>query len=65
MKRDAVTKIPIPDVQRDGVEHWPVMAEWQRCKHSMCSLKSSLKCLKCQVHLCLNKNTNGFTDFNM
>ncbi|XP_046684702.1 piggyBac transposable element-derived protein 4-like [Homalodisca vitripennis] len=60
-KKGPCVNIPIPDVRKDGVGHWPsVVEDRQRCKQ-----KSSIMCEKCKVHLCLNKGKNCFVDFHL
>lgn len=34
--------------------------ERQRCKYPGCMGKSFIKCRKCEIYLCLNKNRNCF-----
>ncbi|XP_046662980.1 piggyBac transposable element-derived protein 3-like [Homalodisca vitripennis] len=53
---------PEVDVRKDGLGHWPVVAEdRQRCKKSGCKGITTVKFNKCQVHLCLTKNRNCFS----
>ncbi len=65
-KRRGPTKaIPITDIRTDGIGHWPkVVEERQRCKKPNCACKTNVICRKCNVHLCLNKNNDCFTDFH-
>lgn len=54
---------PVIDSQKDEYNHFPVYdAKRQRCK--LCpratSMFSHVKCLKCNVYLCLNKDRNCF-----
>jgi len=54
---------PSEDVRFDNVDHWPNPTdERQRCKH--CSNYSRMKCIKCDIYLCLNKNKNCFRLFH-
>ncbi|XP_055295742.1 uncharacterized protein LOC129565192 [Sitodiplosis mosellana] len=52
----------------DGIEHYPDADEsyvtGTRCKREGCKLKSKFFCLKCQVHLCIKRNTNCFQIFH-
>jgi hypothetical protein len=56
-----------PDVQKDRVGHFPIYDKFrQRCK--LCPRRkaafSYIKCEKCNVHLCLNKDRNCFLLFH-
>ncbi|XP_014675102.1 PREDICTED: piggyBac transposable element-derived protein 3-like [Priapulus caudatus] len=64
LKKNRVNPRPIADVQYDHIDHLPLYVdERQRCK--CCSEKfSQVKCQKCGVHLCLNKNRNCFIAFH-
>lgn len=65
-KRNATKPIPQSDVRRDQVGHFPVKKEQrQRCKKPNCGLKTSTFYVKCQIHLCLNKNRNCFSEFHL
>ena len=60
MPKQAVVKAqerPSENSQGDCVDHFPVWdTKRQRCKFSGCdSGFSYVKCMKCNVHLCLNK----------
>lgn len=65
-KRSATTAyIPPKDVRLDGQSHWPLCTqERQRCKFPKCSSFSYMKCSKCGLHFCLNKNNNCFHKFH-
>ena len=57
---------PVPDVRFDLIEHWPqsIDGEPQRCKLENCCGRSRIQCMKCNVHLCLNKHRNCFHAFH-
>lgn len=57
---------PVPDVRFDLIEHWPqsIDGEPQRCKLEKCGGRSRIQCMKCNVHLCLNKHRNCFHAFH-
>lgn len=60
-KRQPATEVPLVEVLLDGVDHLPIWEETrQRCKYPGCTGKSFIKCQKCQIHLCLNKERNCF-----
>ena len=59
-KRGPTASPPTIDVRIDGVGHWPLASESQGCKFPGCKSKSTIKCKKCEVHLCLNKTSNCF-----
>lgn len=65
-KRSATTAyIPPKDVRQDSFSHWPIHDETrQRCKIPGCKSFSFIKCSKCGLHLCLNKNNNCFVKFH-
>ena len=63
-KRGSATPIPDIDIRRDQIGHMPVVDVRQRCKLPLCKGQSVFKCVKCQVHLCLNKNSNCFVAFH-
>ena len=56
---------PPREIRLDGHNHLP---EWsqsrERCKAEDCSSLSYIKCAKCNVHLCLNKDRNCFARFH-
>lgn len=55
--RGPATVMPTQEVRSDAVGHWPVVeSERQRCKLPHCKGQTVIKCAKCTVHLCLNKN---------
>ena len=52
------------DIRRDQIGHMPVvMGSRQRCKPSSCKRQTVFKCIKCEVLLCLHKNSNSFIRF--
>ena len=56
-RRGPTKAIPTQDVRADAVGHWPqIDSVRQRCKFPKCTGHTSIKCTKCDVHLCLNKN---------
>uniref|UniRef100_A0A3Q1JQK9 PiggyBac transposable element-derived protein domain-containing protein n=1 Tax=Anabas testudineus TaxID=64144 RepID=A0A3Q1JQK9_ANATE len=56
------TVVP-PDVIRDGIDHFPTWETRQRCKHCTGHF-SHVYCVKCSVHLCLNKDRNCFLAYH-
>ena len=66
IQRSAVTSyVPPKDVRLDGASHWPLYQEIrQRCKYPPCKSFSYIKCQKCGLHFCLNKNNNCFLKFH-
>lgn len=63
-RRGPAASIPAKDVRKDKFAHWPAPCDRQRCKLPGCKKKSTIKCQKCDVHLCLNKSSNCFYDFH-
>lgn len=66
-KKRRVEKAPRPvaDVRYDGVGHWPeYYPNKSRCKLCIKSY-SRMKCGKCNVSLCLNKEKNCFLKFHV
>lgn len=65
-KKGPVQVIPVKEVRRDGIEHWPTWAEKQiRCKYPDCKGYSQIICEKCGVALCFTKKKNCFKNFHM
>ncbi|XP_041356143.1 piggyBac transposable element-derived protein 3-like [Gigantopelta aegis] len=67
VKRPKSSKLVAPDVRSDEYNHFPTWDKSrQRCK--LCPAAkpffSYVKCQKCQVHLCLNKDRNCFYAFH-
>ncbi|XP_076036256.1 uncharacterized protein LOC143022126 isoform X1 [Oratosquilla oratoria] len=63
-RKGRVTPVPTKDIRMDSVGHWPLPSDCQRCKFPGCKRKATMKCSKCQVHLCLNKQSNCFLSFH-
>lgn len=63
--RSPAKAIPILDIRLYAVGHWPVVESGrQSCKRPNCKGQTVIKCAKCNVHLCLNKNKNCFREFH-
>lgn len=59
-----VNPAPVADVRFDGICHFPTYGEKrQRCRHCPGGF-AYVKCEKCSVHLCLNKNRNCFLAYH-
>lgn len=57
--------VPPKDVRMDETSHWPSYdSSRQRCKLPTCKSFSFIKCMKCGLHFCLNKNKNCFVKFH-
>ena len=53
------------DIRKDGVGHWPSFHETRgTCKYPGCNLKKHMFCMKCEVHLCCDRENNCFYDFH-
>ena len=56
---------PIQQLRTDQISYWP---EWtparNRCKLPGCTSLSSVKCCKCGLNLCFNKDRNCCTTFH-
>lgn len=64
-KRRILGPRPINDVRYDGIGHWPEHSDnKQRCKLCI-KAYSRMKCKKCEIYLCLNKNNNCFFNFHV
>lgn len=63
-KKGRVAPTPAKDIRMDSVGHWPIPSERQRCKLPGCKNKATIKCSKCEVHLCLNKKSNCYLLFH-
>ncbi|KAG0437065.1 hypothetical protein HPB47_017619 [Ixodes persulcatus] len=64
-KRGPMKVVPVASVRTDSTGHWPVVKETrQRCKLPHCKGQTVFMCVKCNTHLCLNKNSNCFYDFH-
>lgn len=65
-KRKRRIDLPLPEIANDGLDHLPAYThERQLCKMYGCSGKSYIKCEKCNIHLCLNKDRNCFKSFHL
>jgi len=59
-----VSSQPVKDVRFDGIDHFPAYEKKrQRCKNCPDGF-AFVKCSKCGVHLCLNKNKNCFAAYH-
>ncbi|CAK1590883.1 unnamed protein product [Parnassius mnemosyne] len=59
----AVVALP-KDIRKDGVDHWPQVGGSLRCKYPQCKGNSTIRCSKCGINLCLNKNNNCFENYH-
>lgn len=65
-KKGPTHYIPPQDIRRDQTGHWPVPLENKmRCKYPKCTSFTRMKCSKCGVGLCLNRNNNCFLNFHV
>lgn len=70
IKKCSASPIPPRDVRTDLVQHFPIYNDKKtnksqnRCKNGSCKYFTDLKCMKCNVFLCLNKNRNCFLEFH-
>ncbi|XP_028396032.1 piggyBac transposable element-derived protein 2-like [Dendronephthya gigantea] len=63
-KKKEVNPAPVTDVRFDGVGHMPSYEDKrQRCRNCPEGF-AFVKCVKCKVHLCLNKNRNCFLAYH-
>ncbi|KAK3726791.1 hypothetical protein RRG08_058443 [Elysia crispata] len=63
MENTCKRKGPVDDVRKDGIDHfpyWSVKRDW--C--SYCNAHAHLKCFKCNVSLCVNKDRNCFLAYH-
>ncbi|XP_072047401.1 piggyBac transposable element-derived protein 3-like [Amphiura filiformis] len=65
-KRAKPAERPVQDVRYDGYRHFPACIKelGQRCKYEGCKSRSRVKCVKCEVFLCLSKDKNCFLAFH-
>lgn len=57
---------PLNSTRYDQYNHFPVITKDSvRCKNEGCNKKDVVKCKKCNVHLCLMKRRNCFTNFHL
>lgn len=64
-KRVKAADVPT-NVRHDKFDHWPLLMDMKnamRCKMDGCKKKTMFHCSKCQVFLCVNKNS-CFLDFH-
>lgn len=63
-KKYKIAPRPTDDVRFDSVDHWPLpTADKQRCKNCI-NYYSQMKCMKCDLYLCLNQKRNCFLYFH-
>ena len=63
-KRPAQT-IPEKLMRYDRIGHFPIVEKTRRiCKSQGCKGKINILCIKCNVNLCLHKNSNCFLKFH-
>lgn len=56
---------PSIEVRLDGIDHLPEYGEKRlQCKNFSCTNLAQIKCVKCNVTLCLNKTRNCFMEFH-
>lgn len=61
----ATRAIPQKNIRTDEIGHWPITDEKRgRCKLPNCKGCPVTKCVKCKVHLCLDKRKNCFVNFH-
>lgn len=63
-KRGPCSELPAEDVRLDGMDHYPIHENRNRCKYPTCSQKTMISCSKCQIHLCINDKRNCFLLFH-
>ena len=63
-KRRSATAVPSKDLRLDGMGHWPIVAQRNRCRHPNCKDRTVIKCQKCNIFLCLQKNRNCFLTYH-
>ena len=66
-KRRTAAALPCEDKQFDGFEHWPVNDDLKHplsCRFHGCDSRSRIRCMKCNVYLCLSKSKNCFVLFH-
>lgn len=63
-RQAAPERAPVVIIRHDNVGHLPEWGERARCKLEACHKLSFVKCSKCKVHLCLNKERNCFKVFH-
>ena len=54
------------DIRKDGKGHWPSFHEKRgTCKYPGCNAKKYMYCMKCEVHLCCDRENNCFYKFHV
>ena len=62
---NATKPLPEKATRTDGTEHWPSFHKTRgTCKYPGCSAKKYMYCMKCQVHLCCDREKNCFLAFH-
>ncbi|XP_050502526.1 longitudinals lacking protein, isoforms H/M/V isoform X3 [Diabrotica virgifera virgifera] len=59
---------PAKEKKLDGFEHWPNIDQLTTarfCRRSGCKSRTRVRCLKCDVYLCLTKDQNCFWKFHI
>lgn len=66
-KRNKTEKRPPKEVRYDLYAHFPQIDKSRsvRCKNEDCGNKTSVFCIKCNVHLCFMEERNCFMDFHL
>src|SRR5277367_5911367 len=68
--RGPAAPLPVPEVRKDGVGHWPVYVEKKgRCKRPGCKGIIKTQCIKCcasgsSIYLCVTPQNNCFVKFH-
>ena len=63
VERNLAVPSPVADIQFDKVAHWPEI-DGNRSRCRKCNMTCTVKCSKCKIGLCLNKDKNCFKDFH-
>ncbi len=66
-KRKHQSSCPIPpkEVRLDKTDHWAIWYDKRlQCKKPNCKYLTSIRCSKCQLSLCCNKQRNCFHEFH-
>lgn len=59
--------VPVQDMRYDNLGHIPEFQDIknnQRCKNGICQKKSFVRCIKCNVPLCITRENNRFKEFH-
>lgn len=61
-QKNKIDQRPFEEVRFDHIDHLPTfICEYPvRCKYEGCKLRSPVKCIKCNVHLCFTKRNECF-----